>query len=92
MALLDEPLSELKSFALKKLLSPYDSASGTAIVDVFWPEISDSLQTIERLHEDDHFQDRQMAALVASKVSIKTGSDCICSFAYYSNISGLKPA
>ena len=55
MSLLDEPLPELKIFALKKLMSPYgdNSAASTevktldkdmAVIDVFWPEISDYIQ------------------------------------------------
>jgi ABC-type sugar transport system ATPase subunit len=45
LALLDEPTSELKEFALKKLLTPYTSTNdrGLSILDVFWAEISEAL-------------------------------------------------
>ncbi|CDR94992.1 rpn2_yeast 26S proteasome regulatory subunit rpn2, putative [Babesia bigemina] len=39
-----------------------------SIVDTFWPEIADSLPTIEYIYEDPHFRARELAALVASKV------------------------
>jgi 26S proteasome regulatory subunit N2 len=74
LALLEEPLPELKSFALRKLMSSYDSSCGAAVVDVFWAEISDVIQTIEKLHEDTAFVDRRLAALVASKVYYHLGS------------------
>jgi len=57
----------LTRFALKKL---------DQIVGEFWHEISDSIQTIEVVHEDKDFpQDvRELAALVASKVYYHLGS------------------
>uniref|UniRef100_A0A336MJX1 26S proteasome non-ATPase regulatory subunit 1 n=1 Tax=Culicoides sonorensis TaxID=179676 RepID=A0A336MJX1_CULSO len=65
ISLLDEPLSDLKVFALKKLDS---------IVDEFWPEISEAVEKIEILHEDPQFRQKDLAALVASKVYYHLGS------------------
>lgn len=58
IALLDEPMPELKIFALRKLDN---------IVDEFWPEISESIEKIEMLYEDKIFGQYELAALVASK-------------------------
>jgi len=46
------------------------------VVDEFWAEISDSIQTIEVVSEDDIYpaEVRQQAALVASKVYYHLGS------------------
>lgn len=63
--MLDEPISELKVFALKKL---------DGIVDEFWPEISEAIEKIEILHEDKGFAEHNLAALVASKVYYHLGS------------------
>ncbi|XP_055523771.1 26S proteasome non-ATPase regulatory subunit 1 [Wyeomyia smithii] len=65
ICLLDEPIQELKVFALKKLDS---------IVDEFWPEISEAVEKIEILHEDKAFAQHDLAALVASKVYYHLGS------------------
>ncbi|XP_034238410.1 26S proteasome non-ATPase regulatory subunit 1 [Thrips palmi] len=65
ISLLDEPMSELKVFALKKL---------DTIVDEFWPEISEAILKIEILHEDKTFDQHKLAALVASKVYYHLGS------------------
>ena len=65
IALLNEPESEVKVFALNKL---------NTIVDVFWAEISEAVGTIEMLYEDTTFKHRNMAALVASKVYYHLGS------------------
>jgi len=40
-----------------------------AVVNDFWAEISESVDKIEVLYEDEGFRSRQFAALVASKVS-----------------------
>jgi len=58
---------QLTQFALKKL---------DLVVDEFWAEISDSIQTIEVVSEDDIYpaEVRQQAALVASKVYYHLGS------------------
>lgn len=65
ISLLDEPMSELKIFALKKLDN---------IVDEFWPEISESIEKIEMLHEDRAFTENKLAGIVASKVFYHLGS------------------
>ncbi|KAK4947758.1 proteasome regulatory particle base subunit [Elasticomyces elasticus] len=56
---LSEPDPELRSFALKQLDSQ---------VDLLWTEIANSVGEIEALYEDDSFPDRELAAIVASKV------------------------
>jgi len=58
---------QLTQFALKKL---------DMVVDEFWAEISDSIQTIEVVNEDKMYPEevRQLAALVASKVYYHLGS------------------
>uniref|UniRef100_A0A1A9WTQ9 26S proteasome non-ATPase regulatory subunit 1 n=1 Tax=Glossina brevipalpis TaxID=37001 RepID=A0A1A9WTQ9_9MUSC len=65
ISLLDEPMSDLKIFALKKL---------DHIVDEFWPEISESIEKIEMLHEDRTFPEHKLAGMVASKVFYHLGS------------------
>ncbi|XP_061717782.1 26S proteasome non-ATPase regulatory subunit 1 [Cydia pomonella] len=65
ISLLDEPMPEVKEFALKRLDN---------IVDEFWPEISESIEKIEILHEDKVFSQHQLAALVASKVYYHLGA------------------
>ncbi|KAH8700175.1 putative 26S proteasome regulatory subunit Rpn2 [Talaromyces proteolyticus] len=56
---LSEPDPELRVFALKTL---------DAEVDVLWTDIVDSIPQIEALYEDETFPERELAALVASKV------------------------
>ncbi|XP_018493833.1 26S proteasome non-ATPase regulatory subunit 1 [Galendromus occidentalis] len=65
ISLLDENQTELKIFALRKL---------DHIVDEFWAEISEAIEKIEILYEDQQFPDRKLAALVASKVYYHLGS------------------
>lgn len=65
ISLLDEPMPELKVFALQKL---------DCIVDEFWPEISESIEKIEMLHEDRQFPESKLAGIVASKVFYHLGS------------------
>ncbi|KAG0498309.1 hypothetical protein HPP92_002606 [Vanilla planifolia] len=59
LALLNEEHPALKLHALHKLNS---------LVNLFWPEISTSVPTIESLYEDEEFEQRHLAALVVSKV------------------------
>ncbi|KAL0904752.1 hypothetical protein M5K25_026900 [Dendrobium thyrsiflorum] len=59
LAMLNEDHPALKLHALHKLNS---------LVNLFWPEISSSVPTIESLYEDEKFEQRQLAALVVSKV------------------------
>ncbi|KAL3847589.1 hypothetical protein ACJMK2_018492 [Sinanodonta woodiana] len=65
LALLDEQESQLKVFALDKL---------NKIVDVFWAEISEAIDKIEVLYEDGGFKNKELAALVASKVYYHLGA------------------
>ncbi|GBG66879.1 hypothetical protein CBR_g72635 [Chara braunii] len=64
LAMLDEEQDELKIHALKNL---------NLLVDQFWAEISSNISTIESLYEDDTFQQRELAALLASKVFYHLG-------------------
>ncbi|KAF3790142.1 26S proteasome non-ATPase regulatory subunit 1-like protein A [Nymphaea thermarum] len=64
LAMLNEAHPVLKLHALTNL---------NALVDNFWPEISTSVSTIESLYEDEGFERRQLAALVASKVFYHLG-------------------
>lgn len=59
LAMLNEQHPALKLHALDKLNS---------LVNLFWPEISTIVQTIESIYEDEKFEQRQLAALVVSKV------------------------
>eukprot|EP00466_Bigelowiella_natans_P005314 jgi/Bigna1/92583/estExt_fgenesh1_pm.C_360002 len=59
LALLDEPETEIKVHAIKKL---------DKMVDNFWAEIANAIGKIESLYDDEKFQSRDVAALVASKV------------------------
>lgn len=62
LALLDEQNDELKKYALINL---------DKVVDDFWFQISGSIGSVEALHEDEDFSHRELAALVASKVSAR---------------------
>ena len=70
ISLLDEPQPELKEYALHKL---------NDIVDEFWPEISEAIVKVESLCEDKSFRNRDLAALLASKIYYHLGSfdDCL---------------
>jgi len=70
ISLLDEHQSELKEYALHKL---------NDIVDDFWPEISEAIVKVESLCEDKSFKNRDLAALLASKIYYHLGSfdDCL---------------
>ncbi|KAL3681206.1 hypothetical protein R1sor_024162 [Riccia sorocarpa] len=59
LAMLQEHHPALKLHALNNL---------NAFVDHFWPEVSTNISAIESLYEDETFDQRQLAALVASKV------------------------
>jgi 26S proteasome regulatory subunit N2 len=65
IALLEETDDRLIAYALKQLNS---------LVDMFWAEIADSITTIEMLYENEDFKERELAALVASKVYYHLGS------------------
>lgn len=59
LAMLNESHPALKLHALSNL---------NALVNYFWPEISTSVPIIESLYEDEEFEQRQLAALLVSKV------------------------
>ncbi|KAJ1666295.1 proteasome regulatory particle base subunit [Coemansia sp. RSA 1813] len=64
ISLLDEDERELQYYGLTQLNS---------VTDRFWAEISDSISKIEILYEDESFQHRKLAALVASKIYFHLG-------------------
>lgn len=64
LAMLEEQEAQIKAHALTKL---------NAVVPDFWAEIAESLPDIESLYEDETFPQRQLAALVASKVYFYLG-------------------
>jgi hypothetical protein len=59
LTLLDDDNDELKKYALTNL---------DKVVDQFWYQISGSIAAVEALYEDEDFKDRELAALIASKV------------------------
>jgi hypothetical protein len=59
LALLDEEDDALKLFALQSL---------NKVVHDFWFQISSSIASVEAFYEDEGFSNRELAALVASKV------------------------
>jgi hypothetical protein len=59
LALLDDSDERLQRYALTNL---------DKVVDQFWFQISASIASVEALYEDDEFPDRELAALLASKV------------------------
>lgn len=59
LALLSESNDDLKRYALVNL---------NQVVHDYWFQISGSISLVEALYEDDEFTDRELAALVASKV------------------------
>ena len=60
IALLDEDDDRLRAYALKQL---------DAVISELWFEVSSAIATIEALYEDEAFSERNLAALLASKVS-----------------------
>ncbi|KAG9508808.1 26S proteasome non-ATPase regulatory subunit 1, partial [Fragariocoptes setiger] len=70
ISLLDENGQELQEYALHRL---------NDLVDKFWPEISEAIVKIESLCEDKSFRNRNLAALLASKIYYHLGSfdDCL---------------
>ena len=59
VSFLSEPDPELQIFALRKLNEEIDS---------LWTEVVDHIDRVEALYEDEQFPERELAALVASKV------------------------
>ncbi|KAG7833936.1 hypothetical protein KL943_003232 [Ogataea angusta] len=64
LSLLEEHDADLKVYALRSLNS---------VVDQLWAEIANNIAEIEQLYEDEHFANRHLAALVASKVYYNLG-------------------
>ena len=62
LTLLDDDNDELKKYALTNL---------DKVVDQFWYQISGSIAAVEALYEDEDFKDRELAALIASKVWLR---------------------
>ncbi|KAH3667990.1 hypothetical protein OGAPHI_001744 [Ogataea philodendri] len=64
LSLLEEHDPDLKIYALRSL---------NTVVDQLWAEIANNIAEIEQLYEDEHFVNRHLAALVASKVYYNLG-------------------
>jgi len=70
LALLSEPSDALRSYALQNL---------DKVVHEFWYQISASIASVEALYEDEEFGQRELAAIVASKVGCtKAGMYLMC--------------
>lgn len=75
LALLGEPDSTLKSYALSSL---------NQVVDQLWAEIANNITELEELYEDDSFDRKELAALVISKVYYNLGDfDAAVKYALY---------
>ncbi|ORX70651.1 26S proteasome regulatory complex, non-ATPase subcomplex, Rpn2/Psmd1 subunit [Linderina pennispora] len=73
ISLLDEDERELQYYGLVQL---------NEVMGKFWAEISDAISKIEVLYEDETFEHRKLAALVASKIYFHLGAfDDALSFA-----------
>jgi hypothetical protein len=59
LTLLEDDNDELKQYALVNL---------DKVVHEYWYQISASIASVEALYEDEEFRDRELAALIASKV------------------------
>lgn len=64
LALLKEDDNSVKTYALQSI---------NGVVDQLWSEISNDITDIEALYDDSNFQNRRLAALVASKVYYNLG-------------------
>lgn len=60
LTLLADDNDELKHYALVHL---------NKVVHEFWFQIASYIGSVEALYEDDEFKDRELAALIASKVA-----------------------
>lgn len=63
LTLLDDDSDDLKRYALVNL---------NKVVHEFWFQIATSIAVVEALYEDDAFSNRELAALIASKVCLAT--------------------
>ena len=59
LCLLKDPSSDIIQLSLKQLLNN---------VDTYWPDISESLATLEAIHESGEFKEKKLLALLISKV------------------------
>lgn len=64
LTLLADDNEELKHYALVHL---------NKLVHEFWFQIASYIGSVEALYEDDEFKDRELAALIASKVLVGVG-------------------
>lgn len=64
ISLLDEPNQEVQVFAIKRL---------NKLVDEYWTEMSEIVEKIVMLHENESFSHRKLAALLASKIYLHLG-------------------
>lgn len=60
LTLLEDDNDELKKYALVNL---------NKVVHEFWYQISSQIASVEALFEDEEFDSRELAALIASKVT-----------------------
>ncbi|KAG5421301.1 RPN2 [Candida metapsilosis] len=75
LALLGEPDTSLKSYALSSL---------NEVVDQLWAEIANNITDLEELYENSSFEKRALAALVISKVYYNLGDfDASVKYALY---------
>jgi len=59
IALLEEPSADLQAVALQRI---------APIVDQLWYQVAGAVSALEALHENEAFAERELAALVVSKV------------------------
>jgi hypothetical protein len=57
-----------ETFAFSRLALKNKHTEQDSHMDNYWAEVADHIETIEQLYEDDKFPNRELAALVASKV------------------------
>jgi hypothetical protein len=58
-------------------------------MDNYWAEVADHIEAIEQLYEDDKFPNRELAAVVASKVKSRTKEFEITHFLCFEHTSCL---
>jgi hypothetical protein len=84
LTLLADDNDELKHYALVHLNN---------VVHEFWFQIASYIGSVEALYEDDEFKDRELAALIASKVwglcllgGAHATQTCMCSSCYKASV------
>jgi hypothetical protein len=75
LALLQEPSTndQIRFYALQNL---------NRVVHEFWFQISASIASVEALYEDEEFGQRELAAIVASKVWVAHWKPCLVGWAW----------